>query len=66
MEIDKDTYVPMRDGVCLAVDLYRPDELTTHAVVVLVTPYQKDATFQMPLGSDGRPVQSLPLPPMRR
>jgi putative CocE/NonD family hydrolase len=64
MEIDKDTYVPMRDGVCLAVDLYRPDVLTAHAAVVLVTPYQKDAVFQMPLGSDGRPIQSLPLPPM--
>jgi uncharacterized protein len=64
MEIDKDTYVPMRDGVCLAVDLYRPSELTAHAAVALVTPYQKDAVFQMPLGSDGRPMQSLPLPPM--
>ncbi|HEX5585754.1 MAG TPA: CocE/NonD family hydrolase [Acidimicrobiia bacterium] len=64
MEIEKDTYVPMRDGVCLAVDLYRPSELTAHAAIVLVTPYQKDATFQMPLGSDGRPIQSLPLPPM--
>jgi putative CocE/NonD family hydrolase len=64
MEIDKDVYVPMRDGVSLAVDLYRPPELTTHAAVVLVTPYQKDATFQMPLGSDGRPMLSLPIPPL--
>ena len=62
MQIDKDLYVPMRDGVCLAVDRYRPDELMTHAAIVLVTPYQKDATFQMPLGSDGRPIQSLPMP----
>jgi hypothetical protein len=64
MEIDKDAYVPMRDGVSLAVDLYRPDELTSHAAVVLVTPYQKDGVFAMPLGSDGRPVPSLPLPPL--
>src|ERR1700712_3207556 len=64
MQVDKDIYVPMRDGVSLAVDLYRPDELTTHAAIVLVTPYQKDAEFKMPLGSDGRPIQSLPLPPM--
>src|ERR1700722_15052799 len=64
METVKDVYVPMRDGVSLAVDLYRPDELTTHAAVVLVTPYQKDGVFAMPLGSDGRPVPSLPLPPM--
>jgi putative CocE/NonD family hydrolase len=64
MLVDKDIYVPMRDGVSLAVDLYRPDELTSHAAIVLVTPYQKDAEFKMPLGSDGRPIQSLPLPPM--
>src|ERR1700710_289259 len=63
MQIDKDVYVPMRDGVGLAVDLYQPDELTVHAAVLLVTPYLKDAVFEMPLGSDGRPVP-LPLPPM--
>jgi hypothetical protein len=64
MQVDKDVYVPMRDGVSLAVDIYRPDELTSHAAILLVTPYQKDAEFRMPLNSDGRPMQSLPLPPM--
>jgi uncharacterized protein len=64
VQVDKDVYVPMRDGVSLAVDLYRPDELTSHAAILLVTPYQKDAAFSMPLGSDGRPIPSLPLPPM--
>jgi putative CocE/NonD family hydrolase len=63
MEIDKDVYVSMRDGVSLAVDIYRPDVLTTHAAVLLVTPYLKDVAMEMPLGSDGRPV-ALPLPPM--
>lgn len=64
MEIDKDIYVPMRDGVSLAVDLYRPEELSSHAAILLVTPYQKDAAFEFPLGSDGRPLPPLPLPPM--
>lgn len=64
MEIDKDVYVPMRDGVSLAVDVYRPDELSRHAAILLVTPYQKDASFQLPLASDGRPAASMPLPPM--
>src|SRR5579862_6415493 len=64
MEITTDAYVPMRDGVHLAVDLYRPDELTEHAGIVLITPYQKDAEFAVPLGSDGRPVSiPLQLPP---
>jgi uncharacterized protein len=64
MQVDKDVYVPMRDGISLAVDLYRPDELTAHAAILLVTPYQKDAAFGMPLASDGRPIPSPPLPPM--
>ena len=64
MNIVKDVFVPMRDGVSLAVDLYQPDSLTRHAAVLLVTPYQKDAAFEMPLGSDGRPLTALPIPPL--
>jgi putative CocE/NonD family hydrolase len=63
MEIDKDIYVSMRDGVHLAVDVYQPDRPARRAAVLLVTPYLKDAVFEMPLGSDGRPVP-LPLPPL--
>jgi len=63
MEIDKDIYVTMRDGVGLAVDLYHPAPLARHPALLLVTPYLKDAVFEMPLGSDGRPVP-LPLPPI--
>jgi putative CocE/NonD family hydrolase len=63
MEIVKDVYVPMRDGVHLAVDLYQPEPLGRHAAVLLVTPYLKDAILQMPLGADGRRVP-LPLPPI--
>jgi uncharacterized protein len=64
VQIVKDTFVPMRDGVSLAVDLFQPDELALHAGVLLVTPYQKDAVFEMPLGSDGRPLAALPMPPL--
>jgi uncharacterized protein len=65
MEIDKDVYVPMRDGVSLAVDLYRPDKLSSHAAILLVTPYQKDGVFDLSVGFDGRPmVGVMPLPPM--
>ena len=64
MDIAKDVYVPMRDGVHLAADLYRPDLLSSHAAILIVTPYQKDAVFEMPLGSDGRPIPSLPIPPL--
>jgi len=62
MEIEKDRFVPMRDGVHLAADIYRPGVLTRHAGVLIITPYQKDAQFAMPLGSDGRPITALPIP----
>jgi hypothetical protein len=61
MEIVKDRFIPMRDGVHLAIDIYRPGVLTRHAGVLITTPYRKDAEFVMPLGSDGRPVVSLPI-----
>ncbi len=64
MKVIKELSVPMRDGVHLAVDLYCPDVQSRHAAVLLVTPYQKDGAFDMPLGSDGRPIPSLPLPPL--
>src|ERR1700722_15281132 len=63
MDIEKDTYVPMRDGVHLAVDVYHPSSPQPQAAVVLMTPYLKDAEFRGPLGADGRPLP-LPLPPM--
>ncbi len=34
MQVDKDVYVPMRDGVSLAVDLYEPDELTSRRAAI--------------------------------
>src|ERR1700692_2025854 len=63
MELEKDVYVPMRDSVCLAADVYHPDGGEDTAGVLLVTPYLKDAVFDAPLGADGRPVP-LPLPPL--
>ncbi|WP_261575838.1 CocE/NonD family hydrolase [Frankia gtarii] len=61
MEVDKDQFVPMRDGVHLAVDIYRPDLLSRHAAVLIITPYKKDAQFDMPIGSDGRRMTALPI-----
>src|ERR1700678_3800980 len=63
MEIEKDVYVPMRDSMCLAADIFHPERSEATAAVLLVTPYLKDAVFEMPLGADGRLVP-LPLPPL--
>ena len=39
--VDKNVPVPMRDGVQLAADVYRPDAPGTFPVIVLRTPYNK-------------------------
>lgn len=39
--VDRDVMVPMRDGVCLATDVYRPDDLEEHPVLVHRIPYGK-------------------------
>ena len=39
--IDRDVMVPMRDGVRLATDLYRPDDDLSHPVLVHRIPYGK-------------------------
>ncbi len=45
MEIVKDVYVPMRDGVCLALDVYKPDRGGRHPAILSRTPYIKDAAL---------------------
>jgi uncharacterized protein len=61
MQTIKDTYVPMRDGVSLAVDLFTPDVLTQHAAILIVTPYEKDSVFTGGLASDGRELPPMPV-----
>lgn len=42
VRVEKDLYIPMRDGVGLAADVYFPAEVTRHAAIVSMTPYRKD------------------------
>lgn len=44
VKIEKDTMVPMPDGVKLAVNVYRPDKPGRFPVVLGMTPYGKDQT----------------------
>jgi putative CocE/NonD family hydrolase len=39
--VDRDVAVPMRDGVLLRVDVYRPDDGQRHPVILTRTPYDK-------------------------
>jgi len=47
---EKDIYVPMRDGVRLAVDIYRPDSKDKFPALLAISPY-------------GKEIQKLPIPP---
>ncbi len=47
---EKDVYVPMRDGVRVAVDIYRPDKRGRFPALLAMSPY-------------GKEIQNLPIPP---
>lgn len=42
VQAERNVAVPMRDGVVLRADVFRPDGPGTHPVLVLRTPYNKD------------------------
>ena len=42
IQLERNVAVPMRDGVVLRADVYRPDEPGSYPVLVLRTPYNKD------------------------
>src|SRR5687768_6551806 len=41
--IDKDIKVTMRDGVKIAVNIFRPNDNSSHPVIICFHPYAKDA-----------------------
>jgi predicted acyl esterase len=51
IRIDKNVETPMRDGVILRADVWRPDDNTACPAIVSRTPYQKERN----VGSDFLP-----------
>ena len=43
--VEKDVFVRMRDGIDIAVDIYRPDAPGTFPTLYAVSPYQKDLAY---------------------
>ena len=43
--VEKDVFVRMRDGIHIAVDVYRPDAPGTFPTLYAVSPYQKDLAY---------------------
>ncbi|MBC7292982.1 MAG: hypothetical protein H5T84_02540, partial [Thermoleophilia bacterium] len=55
--VDKNVYVTARDGVRLAVDIYRPDAPGKFPALLAMSPYGKDAqTFDTPPQPFGKSV----------
>ena len=50
IRLEKNVYVPMRDGVRLAIDIYRPDSPGKFPALLSLSPY-------------GKEIQNLPIPP---
>src|SRR6266571_1117394 len=44
--VDRNVPVPMRDGVVLRADIYRPVEVGRYPTLVYRTPYGKDGLFE--------------------
>jgi len=42
-KVERNVYVPARDGVRLAVDIYRPDAPGRFPALLALSPYGKDA-----------------------
>ena len=53
MQVIKDVFVPMRDGVELAVDIYRPEAPGRYPALLQRTPYLKSGIVTGRLGADG-------------
>lgn len=45
VKVEKDVFVRMRDGVCVAVDVYRPDDPGRFPALYASSPYQKDLVY---------------------
>lgn len=50
MLVEEDVMVPMRDGVRLATDIYRPDAPGTFPAVIIRLPYNKEPAREVKLG----------------
>jgi uncharacterized protein len=51
LQIDKNVETPMRDGIILRADVWRPDDNKAYPAIVSRTPYQKERN----MGSDFLP-----------
>jgi putative CocE/NonD family hydrolase len=59
MQVEKDVFVPMRDGVALAIDIFGRRDGAPRPAVLLRTPYVKDGAVGPLLGAEGRPRTSV-------
>ena len=45
VKIDCNVDIPLRDGVKLRADIYRPDDTSSHPVLLARLPYNKDLSL---------------------
>jgi putative CocE/NonD family hydrolase len=59
MVVDRDVWVPMRDGVLLQADVYRPDDDQRHPVLLQRTPYNRRDSFAVVVNAGIEPLRAV-------
>jgi predicted acyl esterase len=62
MIIEQDIMIPMRDGVKLATDVYRPEREGKWPILLTCHPYDKDFRFPFPGWENKRMSVNVTLP----
>ena len=57
IRIDREVAVPMRDGVVLRAEVWRPDDGAQHPAVLVRTPYFKEGAAPLPVTDSRRAVE---------
>jgi putative CocE/NonD family hydrolase len=59
MVVDRDVWIPMRDGVRLQADVYRPDDQQRHPVLLQRTPYDRRDSFAVVVNAGIEPLRAV-------
>jgi putative CocE/NonD family hydrolase len=59
MLVDRDVWIPMRDGVLLQADIYRPDDEQRHPVLLQRTPYNRRDSFAVVVNAGIEPLRAV-------
>jgi putative CocE/NonD family hydrolase len=57
--VERNVWIPMRDGVRLQADIWRPDDSATHPALLQRTPYDRSDSFAIILNAGIEPLRAV-------